>query len=273
MKKADKAYKNSEFLNSADARTIRMLAEYLEPESRFKKFNIADTVVFFGSARTESPEKARAALEHVKARKPAEGKEDEELAAQLIRAEAGLKISRYYRDAEELAFLVTRWSKETLSHKKGGRRFIVCSGGGPGIMEAANKGASDAGGYSIGLNISLPFEQEPNPYISKELMFEFHYFFIRKFWFAYLAKALIIFPGGFGTADEMMEILTLVQTKKITKPLPIIIYGPEYWKSIIDFEGMVKWGMISRDDLSLFHFSDTPGEAFEYLKGELLKLV
>ncbi|MEI6127583.1 MAG: TIGR00730 family Rossman fold protein [Pseudomonadota bacterium] len=272
MKKAAKAYKNTDFLKSSDARTIRLLAEYLEPESRFRKYNITDTVVFFGSARIDSPENAQAKLDQLKASGNAAGNESEERSAQLYRAETGLKISGYYRDAEALAFLLTQWSKETFNHKKEGRRFIICSGGGPGIMEAANKGASEAGGYSIGLNISLPFEQEPNPYVSTELMFEFHYFFIRKFWFAYLAKALIIFPGGFGTVDEMMEILTLVQTKKITKPLPIIIYGTDYWKSIIDFEGMVKWGMISRKDLDLFHFSDTPGEAFEYLKDKLEKL-
>jgi len=197
MKKAPKAYKNQEFLSSPESRTIRILAEYLEPEGRFKKYNIKDTVVFFGSARIPSPEQASAEMERVREHA---GEQDEPLRL----AEVGLKKARYYADAARLSFLLTQWSKDIGSHTRGGRRFIVCSGGGPGIMEAANRGASQAGGYSIGLNISLPFEQEPNPYISKELMFEFHYFFIRKFWFAYLAKALVLSPGGFGTVDEMM---------------------------------------------------------------------
>ena len=185
-------------------------------------------------------------------------------------AKDGVSMSRYYQDAVELARMITAWSKDIYTRNQcTGRRFIVCSGGGPGIMEAANRGASEAGGYSIGLNISLPFEQEPNPYISRELRFEFHYFFVRKFWLAYLAKALIIFPGGFGTLDEMMEILTLVQTGKITKSMPIILFGSSFWKEIINFQALVDWGMIKPEDLDLFTFCDTPQEAFDCLKNRL----
>ena len=262
MKYAPKAYKNAEFLNSPQARTIRILAEYLEPESRFEKYNIQDTVVFFGSARIQPPEKARQHRDGLLQQGASE--------SALRMAEARLSIANYYRDAVELARMITAWSKDIYTRNQCiGRRFIVCSGGGPGIMEAANRGASEAGGYSIGLNISLPFEQEPNPHISRELNFEFHYFFVRKFWLAYLAKALIIFPGGFGTLDEMMEILTLVQTEKITKSMPIILFGSSYWKGIINFQALADWGMISPEDLDLFTFCDTPEEAFACLKKRL----
>ncbi len=274
MKHTVKAYKNTEFLNSPEARTIRILCEYLEPERRFNKYNIRDTIVFFGSARIVPPRVARQSLQRVKQAIKARNGKAGPLAAELRQAEISLKTSKYYDDAVRLACLITRWSKELVNSKrKKNRRFIICSGGGPGIMEAANRGAAEADGYSIGLNISLPFEQEPNSYISKELLFEFHYFFIRKFWFAYLAKAMVIFPGGFGTVDEMMELLTLLQTQKITKPLPIIIYGTEYWKKILNFEAMVEWGMISPQDLSFVHYANTPREAFTILKKELEKLL
>ena len=267
MKKALKAYKNPEFLGSPEARTIRMLAEYLEPETRLRKFNIEDTIVFFGSARIKPPADARACRDELR-QKISRGCAG--LDADLARAEQCLTMSKYYDDAVRLARMITLWSKELHNGKKHcGRRFIICSGGGPGIMEAANRGASEAGGYSIGMNISLPYEQEPNPYISRELMFEFHYFFVRKFWLAYMAKALIIFPGGFGTLDEMMEILTLLQTEKITRRMPIIIYGSTYWKEVLNFEAMVKWGMISPEDLGLFRFCDNPEEAFACLKAAL----
>ena len=262
MKSAPKAYKNSEFLNSPQARTIRMLAEYLEPESRFEKYNIQDTVVFFGSARIQPPEQARRHRDGLREQGAAE--------SELRMAEARLSIANYYQDAVDLARMITAWSKELYTcNQCHGRRFIVCSGGGPGIMEAANRGASEAGGYSIGLNISLPFEQEPNPYISRELNFEFHYFFVRKFWFAYLAKALIIFPGGFGTLDELLEILTLVQTGKMTKDIPIVLFGSSFWNQIINFKALADWGVISPEDLDLFKFCDTPQEAFDYLKNRL----
>jgi len=262
MKSAPKAYKNAEFLNSPQARTIRILAEYLEPESRFEKFNIQDTVVFFGSARIRPPDEARRYRDELRGQNAPEN--------ELRAAEARLEISRYYQDAVDLARMITAWSKDLYTGNQcHGRRFIVCSGGGPGIMEAANRGASEAGGYSIGLNISLPFEQDPNPYISRELMFEFHYFFVRKFWFAYLAKGLIIFPGGFGTLDELLEILTLVQTGKMTKNIPIILFGSSFWKQIINFQALVDWGVISPEDLGLFTFCDTAQEAFDCLKSRL----
>lgn len=257
-----KAYANLDFLHSPDARTLRILAEFLEPQRRFEHYNVKDTVVFFGSARIKTPEVAQQIREKALSRL-AELGETPEVRRELIQAESAVKLSRYYSNAVELARLVTQWSKGLPTHN---RHFIVCSGGGPGIMEAANKGASLAHGKSIGLNISIPFEQSPNPWISRELNFEFHYFFMRKFWFVYLAKALIVFPGGFGTLDELMEVLTLVQTRKVSKPLPIVVFGKEYWNDIMNFEAMAKWGTISQADLDLLHFSDTPEEAFEYLK-------
>jgi hypothetical protein len=241
------------------------MAEFLEPQHRFERYNIKDTVVFFGSARTRSPEEADQVLAAVEARIAAEGT-SEALTRELQRARGMKRLSRYYNDAMELARLMTQWSKSLPTEN---RHFIVCSGGGPGIMEAANRGASLAHGKSIGLNISIPFEQAPNPYISRELNFEFHYFFMRKFWFVYLAKALVVFPGGFGTLDELMEVLTLVQTRKVSKPLPIVVFGSEYWKEVINFEAMAQWGTISPADLNLLHFSDSATEAFEYLRGRL----
>jgi hypothetical protein len=274
MRKAVKAYKNADFLNSPDARTIRILAEYSEPEKRFKRHNIKDTIVFFGSSRIVLPEKAQENLDRIKQQIKAEKSGVGELSSELRRAEISLKTSKYYTDAVTLASMITRWSKELSSQKKRkGRRFIICTGGGPGIMEAANRGASEAEGLSIGMNISLPIGQVQNPYSSKELTFDFHYFFIRKFWFVYLAKAIVIFPGGFGTIDEMMELLTLIQTRKTKKIMPVVIYGTDYWKNIINFEGLAEWGMISPENLDLFHFSDTPEDAFDYLKTELGRLL
>ncbi|HQT91575.1 MAG TPA: LOG family protein, partial [Candidatus Kryptobacter bacterium] len=226
---AEKAYKDIEFLNSPSARVIRILSEYLEPQSRFQRLRIKDTVVFFGSARIGSMAEAQVRLSDVKARiKIAEGKKsnsrvNRRLAEELKHAEAGVEMARYYEDAATLSEMLTRWAMKV--GKKGEHRFVVCSGGGPGIMQAANKGAIRAGGLSIGLNISLPHEQFPNPYISPDLDFEFHYFFMRKFWFVYLAKALVVFPGGFGTLDELMEVLTLLQTNKIKKRMTVLIYG------------------------------------------------
>src|SRR5690242_14666830 len=227
------AYLNEKFLNSPDARVIRILAEFLEPLAHFRRERIRDTVVFFGSARI---------------------------------TEDG-PLGQYYRDALTLARIMTEWSDQFTNDTY---RFVICSGGGPGIMEAANRGAHDANGKTVGLNIGLPFEQFPNPYITPELSFEFHYFFMRKFWFAYLAKALVVFPGGFGTMDELMEVLTLTQTKKLAKKMAIILYGSSYWKEIINFDALVKYGMISADDLSLFQFADDPETAFELLKPGLL---
>jgi uncharacterized protein (TIGR00730 family) len=258
------AYENPEFLKTADARPIRILAEYLDPLRRFRKENIQDTVVFFGSARVHSRQRAERALrvlQQKRGRKPADH------ATLLKRSRKAVEWSRYYEEARELAFMLTEWS---LSLEEPRRRFVVCSGGGPGIMEAANRGASEAGGKTIGLNIRLPFEQGPNRYITPGLHFEFHYFFMRKFWFAYLAKALVIFPGGFGTLDEMFEILTLAQTKKLSKKLLVILYGNEYWNEVFDLKPLAEWGAISDADLNLLCRVNSAEAAFEELKKHLL---
>jgi uncharacterized protein (TIGR00730 family) len=226
------AYEDAMFLDSEDGRPVRILAEYLEPLHRFKRANIHDTIVFFGSARLSS-----------------DG-----------------PLGRYYREARELARLLTQWSKGLSSHT---HRYVICSGGGGGIMEAANRGAADAGGRTIGLNISLPHEQRPNAYVTRELLFEFRYFFMRKLWFAHLARALVVFPGGFGTLDELSEILTLAQTRKLERPIPVILYGTSYWSEIINFEAMVRHGMIDRKDLGLFQYADDPAQALALLQSSL----
>jgi hypothetical protein len=243
------------------------MSEFLEPQARFRRASITDTIVFFGSARINERKVAAKALSEVERVLVKTKRPTKELLLKYRAAQTAVEMSKYYDDCVELSRLLTQWSKK-LNHSN---RFVVCSGGGPGIMEAANKGATLAKGKSIGLNISLPFEQFANGYISKDLNFEFHYFFMRKFWFAYLAKALVAFPGGFGTLDELMEILTLRQTDKIKKKLTVVIYGSEYWKKVINFDEMVRMGMINPEDLSLFKFIDHPREAFEYLKGELLR--
>jgi uncharacterized protein (TIGR00730 family) len=265
--KAQKAYNNPDFLRSPEARILRILAEFLEPETRIKKESIVDTIVFFGSARIMPPEKAKRELKNLENKIGKTKKPKIELFEEHKKARVSVNFSKYYDDCMQLSSMLTTWAN-SINHKK---RFVVCSGGGPGIMEAANKGAILANGKSMGLNISLPHEQYPNPYISPELNFEFHYFFMRKLWFAHLAKAMVAFPGGFGTMDELMEVLTLIQTKKMVKKLPIILYGSEYWKNVINFDALAEYHMISRDDLKIFHFSDTPREAFEWLKKELTK--
>jgi len=259
------AYLNEEFLESAEARPIRILSEYLEPLRRFKDQKIQDTVVFFGSARVDSRERAERALQTLRARgdRNADAKYEEE----LTKSRKAVEWARYYEDARELARLLTSWS---LTLQSENHRFVVTSGGGPGIMEAANRGAREAGGKTIGLNIRLPFEQGANPYITDGLHFEFHYFFMRKFWFAYLAKALVIFPGGFGTLDELFEILTLVQTDKLSKKIGIILYGSEYWNQVLHFKPMAEWGAIADKDLELLHYADTPADAFEQLRAHLI---
>jgi uncharacterized protein (TIGR00730 family) len=258
------AYLDPQFLESEEARPLRILAEYLEPLGRFKAQDIQDTVVFFGSARIHSREAAEHALEQVM--RAADSRVGGDIDPKLIRIRKAVEWSRYYEEARELAKMLTEWSS-TLDSEH--HRFVVTSGGGPGIMEAANRGAHEAGGKSIGLNIKLPFEQGANPYITDGLQFEFHYFFMRKFWFAYLAKSLVVFPGGFGTLDEMFEILTLMQTEKLEKQIQIILYGTDYWDQILRLEPMAEWGAIGEHDMSLLQRTNTPDEAFELLKAHL----
>ncbi len=260
-----KAYNNPLFINSADARTIRILAEYLEPLHRLRRYSIKDTVVFFGSARILPREKAEKLLAEVRAEANQHANKHRHWREKIAEAEHLLEMSKYYEEARQLAYRLTRWSKGL----KEDNRFIVCSGGGPGIMEAANRGASDAGGPTIGFNISLPYEQDANPYISHKLLFEFHYFFMRKLWFVYLAKAIVVFPGGYGTMDELFELLTLMQTKKIRKPICIIVYGKKYWNSIINFEKMIEYGVIDQHDLKLFHLVDSVDEAYTIMTQHL----
>lgn len=255
-----KAYKDLDFINSVEARPLRILAEYMEPQLRLDKLNVQNTIVFFGSARILSNEVAKKELDLLKKVKNSKERE---------RAKNLLHMSKYYEDAVLLSKMLTEWSDQNFGMTK--KRFLVCSGGGPGIMEAANKGAKLAGGQSIGFNISLPFEKNSNPYITPELNFEFHYFFTRKYWFSYLAKALVIFPGGFGTLDELAEILTLIQTQKIKKKIPILIYGKKFWNEVMNLDAMVKWGTISEKDLDLIHYSDSPKDAFNFIVEGLKK--
>src|SRR4029077_17360371 len=270
LKSAPLAYQNQPFLDSPDGRVLRILAEYQEPLARFRRERIQDTVVFFGSARFGNLSSANSALPVLeKPGSAALAPEREQPATldgalhgrenslKLKRAHAAVEMALYYEEARRLAFLLTKWSMKLHSKR---HRFVVTSGGGPGIMEAANLGASEAGGKTIGLNIRLPFEQFPNRYITPELNFEFHYFFMRKYWFAYLAKALVIFPGGFGTLDELFEILTLAQTEKLAKKIIVVIYGKDYWSRILNMDAMVDAGTISPGDVDLFRFVDSPEE-------------
>jgi len=288
---AELAYLNPDFLNSPDGRVLRILSEYVEPLGRFRREKIQDTVVFFGSARfasQSSADESLNALSHPAEVKPEKltildkpgsakpaapehqpgGDETDQLQAALKRAHAGVLMAHYYEEARQLAKMLTEWSSELPGRR---HRFVVTSGGGPGIMEAANRGAREAGGKTIGLNIRLPFEQYPNPYITPELNFEFHYFFMRKYWFAYLAKALVVFPGGFGTLDELFEILTLAQTHKLAKKIVVVVYGREYWTRVLNLEALVDSGAISPEDTKLFNFCDTPQEAFECLRDGLIR--
>ncbi len=276
LQSAPLAYENPDFLNSPDGRILRIMAEYQEPMMRFRRERVQDTVVFFGSARFRALDVASAELEllaNTGAAEPApedeqparpEEIESGEASAQKLRlAKAAVEMAAYYEDARKLAGMMSTWAQSLPGRR---HRFVVTSGGGPGIMEAANRGAYEVGGKTIGLNIKLPFEQYPNPYITPELNFDFHYFFMRKYWFAYLAKALVVFPGGFGTLDEMFEVLTLAQTHKLAKKITVVIYGSEYWKSVINLDVLAEKGAIAKADLDLFQFADTPEKAFEILK-------
>ena len=266
LKSAPVAYDNEPFLHSPDGRILRLLAEYQEPLARFRREQIQDTVVFFGSARFHGRKYAAENLASIEqnhsASSPAQLENDRK------RAQAEIDMARYYEEARQLAHMLTKWSIQIPARR---HRFVVTTGGGPGIMEAANLGAHQAGGKSIGLNIQLPFEQYPNQYITPSLNFQFHYFFMRKFWFAYLAKGLVIFPGGFGTMDELFEILTLAQTDKLAKKILVIIYGSEYWKKVINFQAFVDAGTVSPQDVELFKIVDSPEEAFEFLRDGLTR--
>ncbi|MGH8660205.1 MAG: TIGR00730 family Rossman fold protein [Burkholderiales bacterium] len=246
-----KAYSNPSFLSSKEARALRILSEYLEPKSRFERLRVDDTIVFMGSARVKSREEAREALRRAEA-----GDRD------LKGARMAVKMAAYYEAARELAFRLTQWSKALDPSE---RRFVVCTGGGPGIMEAASRGAAEARGMNVGLTISLPVEEFVNPYVTRELAFHFHYFFMRKFWFAYLAKAVIVFPGGFGTLDELFELLTLVQTRKMRKPMPIVVFGTEYWREVVNIDALVHHGTIGARDPQLMHYTDSVDDAYDWI--------
>ncbi len=255
------AYKDPRFMDSKPARVLRMMAEYFDPLVRLRREGVMDTIVIFGSARIESRE---AALKKLK--RAQRGRASKEKQARVRAARHAVAASRYYEEARELARRITEWS---MTFGRMPRRFVVCSGGGPGIMEAANRGADEAGGKSIGLGIQLPFEQFPNPYISAELNFNFHYFFMRKLWFSQLAKALVVFPGGFGTMDELWEMLTLVQTGKMERENLILLYGRDYWDNVINWRTMMRAGTISESDYELVQFADTVGEAFERVRSNM----
>jgi uncharacterized protein (TIGR00730 family) len=264
--RAPLAYENDTFLKGPDGRPLRILAEYTEPLARFRREKIQDTVVFFGSARFRSLSSAEAAVELLA--RPGSTQAAPSHEQEAHRAQRAVDMARYYEDARRLAHMLTEWTR-TLPGKR--HRFVVTTGGGPGIMEAANRGAREAGGKTIGLNIALPFEQVPNPYITPELNFEFHYFFMRKLWFAYLAKALVVFPGGFGTLDELFEILTLAQTEKLAKKMTVLLYGKEYWSRVLNLEALADAGAIAPQDVNLFQFVETPEQAFERLRENLVR--
>ena len=261
------SYLNFDFLNSPTARVVRILSEYLEPAERLRRLRVRDTIVFFGSARSPSPEDAARELKQVREQiqRAGAGSEPADLAEARTRAEAAVRLARYYQAAVDLSRRLTEWSKNLT----GNRDFIICSGGSGGMMEAANRGASLAGGKTMGLNIHLPEEQAVNPWVSHDMVFTFHYFFMRKFWFVYLAKALVIFPGGYGTMDELFEVLTLIQTRKPRKTMPVVLFGTEYWDDVIDFDAFVRWGTVSPRELETFYKTDSVDEAYTYLTSRL----
>jgi uncharacterized protein (TIGR00730 family) len=258
------AYRDPVFMESFPARPLRILAEYIDPINGLRRAHVGDTIVMFGSARIQPRDKSQAHLERIQA--AARGKRTAEWRTKVTAAKSILEMSRYYEEARELSRRITAWSMTLGTNPK---RFVICSGGGPGIMEAANRGAAEAGGSSVGLSIQLPHEQQPNPYISPDLNFCFHYFFMRKLWFAQIAKALIVFPGGFGTMDELWEMLTLLQTNKLPSRLLILIYGRKYWHKIINWRQMVRTGTISEADYKLLQFADTVDEAFDRVRTQM----
>ncbi|MFH1715434.1 MAG: TIGR00730 family Rossman fold protein [Elusimicrobiota bacterium] len=261
-----KAYENTDFLERPEARLVRIMSEFIEPRVRLERSGVKDVVVFFGSARMKSKTQADKDLREIKKKINCSGMPSLSMRNKLAKAMQAKELSKYYEDAVLFAKKLTNWAK-TISND--GKRFVVCSGGGPGIMEAVNKGALQAGGKSIGLNIGLPFEQKPNAYQSKDLGFIFNYFFIRKFWFSYLGRALVVFPGGFGTFDELFEMLTLEQTRRMKREIPMILIGSEFWNNIVNFDMLVKWGFINPEDKKLFVVFDDIDDAFNYLKNKL----
>jgi len=260
-----KAYDNQEFLNGHDARSIRVLCELIEPDLRLKKQGVENTIVFFGSARPKPSAVADAQLSEFSAKLPSESERNPEEIAQLSKLQSIARLSKYYDQAVQLSAKLTEWSEKNPDNQK----YFICSGGGPGMMEAANKGANEAGGKSIALGISLPFEQGVNPYADSDLSFEFHYFFLRKFYFLYHAKAVVVFPGGFGTMDELFETLTLAQTNKLHKKMPVFLYGKEFWDGLINFDHFIKWGVISPGDVNLFRIVDDVDDAFTQITASL----
>ena len=269
VQRAVKAYNNEDFLHSGAARPVRIMAEYLSPEQQFRKHGIHNAIIVFGSARIRSAEQFQYEYSILKKHlEQATDGERPDVERSITLLKKQWEMTQYYNDTVELCGMLTEWSK----HLPRNKRFVICSGGGSGIMEAANRGATIAGGESVGLNISLPYEQFPNPYITPDLHFEFHYFFMRKFWFAYLAKAMIVCPGGFGTLDEFMEILTLRQTEKLAGRLPIVLYGSKFWKRVLDFNYLADMGLIEENDLNLYHYADTPREAFDFITAQLTEI-
>ncbi len=267
LDKAHKAYDNKDFIHSKDGRLIRLLSEYQYPEQYFRKYGIKGTIVFYGSARTLSLDEFDLKIKELNDKFAEAPPEQKEYFSNML--EAFMKtyeMTNTYNEAVILSMKLSEWVKTLNDNQK----MLICTGGGPGMMEAANRGANRAGSPSIGLNISLPFEQYPNNYITPDLNFEFHYFFMRKFWFVYLAKAIVALPGGLGTLDELFEILTLKQTRKVTKPIPIVLYNEKFWKKLINFDFLIDMGMISKEDMQLFQFCNTPDEAFNYLKENIV---
>jgi uncharacterized protein (TIGR00730 family) len=262
----DLAYQDRVFMESTAARPLRILAEYIDPINRLRRAGVGDTIVMFGSARIQPRDRALAQLKKVQS--AARGRRTPEWSTKIGAAKSIVGMSRYYEEARELSRRITAWAMTLGAQPK---RFVICSGGGPGIMEAANRGAAEAGGSSIGLSIQLPHEQRPNPYISPDLNFCFHYFFMRKLWFAQMAKALIVFPGGFGTMDELWEILTLMQTAKLSSRHLILIYGRKYWNRVVNWRHMVRSGTVSEREFKMLQFTDTVDDAFDHVRGEMEK--